>query len=83
MKLTVLFFSILRDLVGAEQLLVELDGNRSWKVSDLLEHLYGKHPKLRDWDSSILVSADLDYADRNQDLKDGQEIAIMPPVQGG
>lgn len=83
MKLTVLFFSILRDLVGAEQLLVELDGGRDWNVGDLLEHLYGLHPKLRDWHSSILVSADLDYADRDQELKDGQEIAIMPPVQGG
>ncbi|MFT5467944.1 MAG: molybdopterin converting factor small subunit [Verrucomicrobiales bacterium] len=83
MKLTVLFFSILRDLVGAEQLLVELDSSRDWKIADLLEHLYGLHPKLRDWDSSILISADLDYAPRDQELKQGQEIAIMPPVQGG
>ena len=82
MKLNVLFFSLLRDLVGAEQLSVELAAEDA-KVRDLLEHLYGLHPKLRDWDSSILVAADLDYADRDQQLKNGQEIAIMPPVQGG
>lgn len=83
MKLQVLFFSILRDLVGAEQLLVELDAAKTWTVADLLEHLYGLYPKLRAWDNSILVSADLDYAGRETELKSGQEVAIMPPVQGG
>ena len=61
---------------------VEVSGERP-TISDLLEHLYQLHPKLRDWDSSILISADLDYAVRDQELKPGQEIAIMPPVQGG
>ncbi|MEM7012703.1 MAG: MoaD/ThiS family protein [Verrucomicrobiota bacterium] len=82
MKLNVLFFSLLRDLVGAEQLTVEMPGEQS-TVGDLLERLYQLHPKLRDWDSSILIAADLDYAGRDQELKPGQEIAIMPPVQGG
>ena len=41
------------------------------------------HPKLREWDGNILVAADLEYVDRDARLRDGQEVAIMPPVQGG
>ena len=34
-------------------------------------------------DKSILVGAGLEFVDRNYKLNPGEEIAIMPPVQGG
>tara|TARA_R110002096_G_scaffold215310_10_gene403140 strand:- start:3648 stop:3899 length:252 start_codon:yes stop_codon:yes gene_type:complete len=83
MKLQVLFFSILRDVVGREQFQLELPAKKSWTVGGLLERLYADYPKLRDWDTNLLVAADMDYVDRETELRDGQEIAIMPPVQGG
>ena len=40
-------------------------------------------PALRAHDKSILIGAGLEFVDRNYTLNPGEEIAIMPPVQGG
>ncbi|MDQ6656000.1 MAG: MoaD/ThiS family protein [Verrucomicrobiota bacterium] len=80
MKLHVQFFSHLKDLAGAE---LDVDLPASTKVSDLLEQLYDLTPALRAWDSSILVGAGVEFVGRDYLLREGEEIAIMPPVQGG
>jgi len=49
----------------------------------LLEQIYAKAPALRSHDKSILVGAGVDFVDRNYKLQSGDEISIMPPVQGG
>ncbi len=83
MKIRVLFFSVLQDIVGASELEEELPQGQNWKVSDLLEKLYSSYEGLRVWDGKILVALDMEYVDRDEKLSDGQELAIMPPVQGG
>ena len=81
MQLRVQFFSHLRDLVSASEWLVELpDGS---VVTDLLEKLYNAKPGLRSADKSILVAAGVEFVNRQYRLKPGDEISIMPPVQGG
>jgi molybdopterin converting factor small subunit len=52
-------------------------------VRDLLEKIYAHQPALRLHDKSILIGAGVEFVDRNHKLKPGEEIAIMPPVQGG
>jgi len=52
-------------------------------VRELLEKIYAQKPALRAHDKSILVGAGLEFVDRNYKLNPGEEIAIMPPVQGG
>jgi len=81
MKLHVRFYSQLRDLVGHSEL--DLDLAEGTVVSDLLEQIYAKAPTLRSHDKSILVGAGVEFVDRNYELKPGDEISIMPPVQGG
>ncbi len=84
LRFRVLFFSLLRDIVGGESFEREIAGSGGTvKVAELLESLYAEWPALRDWDSKLLVAADLEYVSRDEALRDGQEIAIMPPVQGG
>ena len=82
MKLRVLFFSVLRDITGTGEIVIELPGG-SASVADLLDHLYLRWPPLRDWDRSLLVAVDQVYAKRSEPLHDNAEVAIMPPVQGG
>ncbi len=82
MTLRILFFSVLRDVTGEEEIEETLP-ETGCRVSDLLERLYGKYPGLKEWDGKILVAAEQSYVDRNTELSEGQEIAIMPPVQGG
>ncbi len=81
MKVHVQFYSQLRDLAGAPELDVDL--GEAATVADLLESLYEKAPALRSRDKSILVGAGVEFVDRKYVIKPGEEISIMPPVQGG
>ena len=81
MKIRVQFYSQLRDLAGVQT--VNLDLSNDAAVSDLLENLYTKFPALRSHDKNILVGAGLEFVDRAYKLKPGDEVSIMPPVQGG
>jgi MoaD family protein len=81
MKIHVQFFSRLRDLVGITEM--ELEVPNEAQVADLLELLYSRTPALRDWDKSILVAAGVEFVGREYALKNGDEISVMPPVQGG
>ena len=81
MKIEVLFFSRLRDLVGAARL--ERDAPAGETVGSLLATLYAEHPGLRGWDAHLLTAVGLEYADRAQALREGDSVSIMPPVQGG
>ena len=81
MKVRVQFFAQLRDLVGVQAVDVDLAEDAS--VSDLLQNIYAKFPALRAHDKSILIGAGVEFVDRNYKLKPGEEVSIMPPVQGG
>ena len=81
MKVRVVFYAQLRDLVGIRELDVDLAEGAI--VRDLLEEIYAQQPALRSHDKSILIGAGVEFVDRNYRLKPGDEIAIMPPVQGG
>jgi len=81
MNVRVQFFSRLRDVTDVST--AELELREDATVAELIEKLYLRTPALREWDSSILVGAGLEFVDRAHVLSAGEEIAIMPPVQGG
>jgi molybdopterin converting factor subunit 1 len=80
MKINVKFFALGRELVGNSSLEFEMEENGS--VQSLIESLKNKHPKLKEL-KSFLVAVNMEYADMQQSLKDGDEVAIIPPVSGG
>ena len=72
----------MREIVGKEE--VELQVSfEPCTVGSILNQVYTQWPSLKDWDSSILISLDLDYVNREVEVVDGQVIALMPPLQGG
>ena len=81
MKVRAQFYAQLREVVGNHELEVELPQDAT--VRELLEKVYAQKPSLREHDKSILVGVGLEFVDRNYKLNSGEEIAIMPPVQGG
>jgi molybdopterin converting factor small subunit len=81
MKVRVQFYAQLRDLAGTPELDVDL-AERS-TIAHLLEKIYELKPALRAYDKSILVGSGVEFVERNDVVKNGEEIAIMPPVQGG
>jgi MoaD family protein len=81
MKARVQFYAQLRDLAGVPEQDVDLPEGST--VRDLLDQIYVQWPLLRAHDKSILIGAGMEFIDRNYKLKSGEEISIMPPVQGG
>ncbi|PYL06341.1 MAG: thiamine S protein [Verrucomicrobia bacterium] len=81
MQIRVQFYSQLRDLAGCQTLDVDLDQGAT--VADLLEQLYREMPPLRAHGQTILIGAGVEFVERDYVIKPGDEISIMPPVQGG
>jgi molybdopterin converting factor small subunit len=75
------FFSRLRDLAGKAE--IDLEVPEGTTAADLLEKIYSITPALREWDKSILVAAGVEFVGRDYVVNPGDEISIMPPVQGG
>ena len=82
MTVKILFFSLLREIVGKEEAEIQFNFEPC-TVGSILNQVYIQWPPLKDWDSSILISLDLDYVNREVEVVDGQVIALMPPLQGG
>jgi molybdopterin converting factor small subunit len=81
MNVRVQFYAQLRDLVGVSELNADLPDKAT--VGELLAKIYEQTPALRSQDKSILIGAGVEFVDRNYQLKPGEVISIMPPVQGG
>jgi MoaD family protein len=81
MRIRVQFYAQLRDLIGIREL--DVDFAEGATVRDLLDEIYSQLPALRTHDKSILIGSGVEFVDRNYKLKAGEEISIMPPVQGG
>ncbi len=81
MRIRVLFFSQLKDLTGTGELALELPAKTN--MTGLLTQLYSRYPSLEKWDNQLLLGAGVEFVDRNYILQPNDEIAIMPPVQGG
>lgn len=72
--ITVLAFARYRDLLGFERL--ELEPTPT--LGALLEDpRFAKLPK------DALLAVNQEFAERNAPLKDGDELALLPPVSGG
>jgi molybdopterin converting factor small subunit len=75
------FFSRLKEIVDASVLVLSLPEKAT--VKDLFEQLQKRYPQLRDFEKSTLFGIGVDFVDRDHELRDGDTVAIMPPVQGG
>ena len=81
MKATVRFFAKARDLVGDDQVDVELQDAAT--VADLRAALALLCPGLSALMPRLYVAVNSDYARDERVLATGDEIACFPPVSGG
>jgi molybdopterin converting factor subunit 1 len=81
MKVRVKFFAILRERVGASEVLKEVaDGST---VADLWRQLQKEYPKLDVPGIRLLYAVNQDYVGVDYKLKDKDEVVFVPPVSGG
>jgi len=81
MQVTVSFYSYFRDLTGAAEATETVEANST--IADLLKQLFKRFPKLEAMQNSMLVGVGLEYAARDYQLREGDQVSLFPPVQGG
>jgi molybdopterin converting factor subunit 1 len=80
MKCKIRAFGISREIIGSKMLELELPTGHT--ISDLKKNLFRKYPLFADL-KSLYVAVNNEYADEQFILKEGDEIALIPPVSGG
>jgi molybdopterin synthase catalytic subunit len=80
--ITIKLFAILKDKAGRDELHIN---SRSSTVSELLTKVSREYPVLAEILSSgrILTSVNQDFVKGDASVKDGDEVAFMPPFSGG
>ena len=81
MRVQVLFFGVLKDIVGRAEDALELQDGAT--LADVLSHYEERVPKIREVLHSVALSVNQHYAGPGAVLGEGDEVALLPPVSGG
>ena len=81
MFVTVRLFARLRELAGHDELRLEVvDGSTAL---DVWNGLAAEYPALAAYTKAISVAVNEDYSRLTASVREGDEIAFLPPVSGG
>ena len=81
MHVTIRLFAQLREVTGASELTrLMADGSTA---GDTWQALVAEFPALADHTRSLSVAVNEEYAKPTTALRDGDEVAFLPPVSGG
>jgi molybdopterin synthase catalytic subunit len=78
-KITIRFFASVRDMLGTEVLEVDVDEGTT--VEQLKAKLAERSPELVRMPVAYAVNQD--YAEASRELREGDEVAFIPPISGG
>lgn len=81
MKVRLLFFAVLRDIAGADERELTLDEGST--AADVWELLRATYAKLAAYAQPPMIAINESYAEPHTILRDGDELAFIPPVAGG
>jgi len=81
MRVTIRLFATLRDLAGAGELTREAPPEAT--VGAVWASLVREFPALAPYASSVSAAVNADYARMGSRVRDGDEVAFLPPVSGG
>jgi molybdopterin synthase catalytic subunit len=81
MRVDVLFFGQLKDIVGGPAAVAELPENA--RMETVFARFASEYPKLGEMAGSIAMARNQEFVTLDEPLADGDEVAFMPPVSGG
>lgn len=81
MRVKVLFFGMLKEIVGRTEEQVELGPGA--QLSTVFDHYAAQFPRLLDLAGSIVIARNQEFATRATAVMEGDEVAFLPPVSGG
>lgn len=77
MKIKVMFFGMLGEIVGAQQMELEDIEN----IRMLQSYLWRNYPEMKDMDYRFAVNKEI--IEGKYEFKNGDEVALLPPFAGG
>lgn len=81
MHIRVQFWSYFKELTGCALASEELSSGAT--LGDLVARLHARFPRLVAMQNSTLIAVGVEYQSRDYVLKEGDEVSLFPPVQGG
>lgn len=81
MRVRVLFFGVLKEIVGAS--VEDAEFPHGADLREVFDHYAGRHERLRTMAGSIVVARNQEFARLDTPVAEGDEIAFLPPVSGG
>jgi molybdopterin synthase catalytic subunit len=81
MQVIAKLFGAAREAAGAKELSLELSDGAT--ARDVWELLLDEHPAIAPFADRLAVSVNLEIRSLDAEIRDGDEIAFLPPVSGG
>lgn len=81
MQITIRYFAGHRDITGRSEEQLELEPGAT--VGSAWEVLVARYPRMAGYTGRLLYAVNQDYATPATELRDGDEVAFIPPVSGG
>lgn len=81
MRVAVRLFATYREVVGRPDLAMELEPGAT--LADALAALFADHPRLERFEDTMILAVNHEFAEVSTPLREGDEVALMPPVSGG
>ncbi|MGZ4962764.1 MAG: MoaD/ThiS family protein [Limisphaerales bacterium] len=81
MDIRVHFYSWFAEMTHCNDVVVEVRSGAT--IADLKSAVFERFPKLSAVQNSMLVAVGVDYQPGDYVLRDGDEVSLFPPVQGG
>ncbi len=80
MTILIKAFSSVRTICGFSEKRIEINEE---SVGDILQQLFSENKNLADIKDKLLFAINEEYCDKTRMLKDGDTLAVFPPVSGG
>jgi Molybdopterin converting factor, small subunit len=81
MRVSVSFYSYFKELTGCPQTVESVPEGST--LQNLFDQIASRFPRLSGMGKSTLMAVGVDYQNRDYLLKEGDEVSLFPPVQGG
>jgi molybdopterin converting factor subunit 1 len=80
-RVTIKLFARLREIAGHDTLDHEVPASSS--VADVWQSLVRQWPAMSAFDRTVSGAVNAEYARMTREVRDGDEVAFLPPVSGG
>jgi MoaE-MoaD fusion protein len=80
-RISILYFATVKDATGIRMELIDLSNDTS--IREMLSKISIIYPKLKHILNNIQISVNYRIVDLNTVLKEGDEVALLPPISGG